>query len=515
MFRRRGLTAVAATAALSLALAACGGGSDNPAPGPNGTPASGTLTLGVIGPVTTFLAADIDFANQSPYGQAVYDSLLRADPDGTIKPSLATKWEYNADKTELKMELRNDVNFTDDTKFTAAIAVENLTRFKNGASPNKSYLADLKEAKATDDTHLTITLNRSNPAFLTYLSQNAGMQESPKAFTAADNKTNPVGSGPYILDTAATVVGSSYEFKKNEKYWDKANQHYDKLVIKVLADPTAMLNAIRGKQLNGAKLLNNDALDQIKAGGYSLINWEQDWWGMILYDRAGTLNPALKDFRVRQAINHAFDRDGMLQAVAKGHGSATAQVFPKTSEGYVAALDTRYPHDVAKAKSLLTEAGYPNGFELSIPSAAALGTAVFALVTQQLSDIGITVKTTEVGISNYISDMLAQKYPAAVMALQQDPTWQLINFKLTPQSTWNPFKFQDPKVDSLIEAIHQAGDEKAASAQLKELNTYIVEQAWFAPWYRYESNYALDSKTTAVAQTGNAHPYLWNFKPKT
>jgi peptide/nickel transport system substrate-binding protein len=505
--------AVGMAATLALTLGACGTSNDNPGTGGNASGKGGTLTLGMTIPATTFLAADINFANEAPYGQAVYDTLLRADPDGTIKPGLATKWEYNADKTVLTMELRNDVVFTDETKFTADIAAQNLIRFRDGASSNKSYLADLKEAKAIDDTHLTITLKQSNPAFLNYLQQNAGMQESPKAFTAADNKTKPVGSGPYMLDTAATVVGSSYVFNRNPKYWDPSTQHYDKLVLKVYNDPTAILNAIRGKQLNGAKLLTNDNLDPIKASGYSLINWEQDWWGLMLYDRAGKLNPALKDVKVRQAINYAFDREAMLTAVAKGHGTVTTQVFPKSSEAFVADLDKRYPYDPAKAKSLLAEAGFPNGFTLSMPANQRIGTAIFTLVTQQLADIGITVTTTDVG-TNYIPDQLAQKYAVSVMALQQDPSWQLINFKLTPQSTWNPFKYEDPKVDQLVKTIHTAGDDKAASAQLKELNTYIVEQAWFAPWYRVESNYALDSNTTAVPQAGNAYPYLYNFKLK-
>ncbi len=90
------------------------------------------------------------------------------------------------------------------------------------------------------------------------MSQNAGYQASPAAFDKPDAKTNPVGSGPYIMDTAATIVGNTYTFNKNDKYWDPASVHYEKLVLKVLQDPTAMLNAVKGKQLNGAKLANND-----------------------------------------------------------------------------------------------------------------------------------------------------------------------------------------------------------------------------------------------------------------
>ena len=201
MFRRKALAAVAASA-LAFTLAACGGGSGSS--GGGGSAPSTTLTLGLAVPATTFSAADMNFANESPYGQAVYDTLLKADPSNKPGPSLATEWSYNDDKTVLSLTLRSDVTFTDGTKFTADIAAQNLVRFRDGNSPNKSFLAAMADAKAVDDTHLEITLSAADPGFLIYLTQNAGMQESPKAFTAADIKTNPIGSGPYVLDTANT-----------------------------------------------------------------------------------------------------------------------------------------------------------------------------------------------------------------------------------------------------------------------------------------------------------------------
>jgi peptide/nickel transport system substrate-binding protein len=211
MFRRNTVVGLAATLALSLAAAGCGGSSGGGGAGGG----SKTLTLGVIVPATTFKAADMNFANESPYGQAVYDTLLMADPNGKVGPSLATEWKYNADRTVLTMKLRGDVTFTDGTKFNADAAAQNLVRFRDGASPNKSFLANLKDAKAVDETTVELTLTQPDPGLLNYLTQNAGMMGSPKAFGAADEKTKPVGSGPYILDTGATVIGSSYTFTKN------------------------------------------------------------------------------------------------------------------------------------------------------------------------------------------------------------------------------------------------------------------------------------------------------------
>jgi peptide/nickel transport system substrate-binding protein len=515
MFRKKVFTSSALAVALALATAGCGSDS----PGDNGTSpgaprTGGTLTLGLIAAATTFQAADMSFANESPFGQAVYDTLLKADPDGKVVPNLATEWKYNDAKTQLDLTLRNDVKFSDGTAFNAAAAAENLKRFQAGTSPNKAFLANITDAKAVDDTHLQITLKQADPSLLVSLTQNAGYQAAPSSFSKPDAKTNPVGSGPYTLDTGATVVGSSYVFNKNPNYWNKADQHYDKLVLKVLTDPTAMLNAAKGKQLNGVKLINNDTIDQLKASGFSMVEWEQDLLGVLIFDRDGKLNPALKDVRVRQAINYAFDKQGLLQAVGKGYGTPTAQIFPPRSPAYDASLDAKYAYDPAKAKQLLAEAGYPNGFTLQMPRLTALG-AVFALIEQQLKDVGITPNFVDTAATSYLSDILAAKYSAARLTLQQDPTdWQVINFWLAPNATFNPFKHADPKVTELITKYQAAATEAEANAASKEINAYIVDQAWYAPWYRVRSNYAVDANTEVKAQVGNAHPYLWNFKPK-
>jgi peptide/nickel transport system substrate-binding protein len=509
MFRRKVFVTTAAAAAFSLLLTACGGG-DNTTN--TAAAVSRTLTLGSVGPAASFDASEMAFANGSPYAQAVYDTLLRADPTGKVIAGLATEWKYNADRTVLTLTLRSDVTFTDGTKFDADAAAQNLIRFRDGTNALKVNLAALKDAKVVDPTHLQLTLADSDPGLLLNLTQSAGLVESPAAFRNADVKTKPVGSGPYILDTQKTVVGSSYTFTKNPNYWDKGSQHYDNLVIKVFADPTATLNALKGRQLNVANV-GNDILEQAKGAGFTAHTAEANWLGLVLFDRAGTLNPAMKDVRVRQAINYAFDTKALLTAVGKGLGTPTTQVFPKTSVAYDPALDSRYTYDPAKAKALLAEAGYPNGFTLEMPSTAVLGTATFPLITQQLKDVGITAKFTDAG-PNFITDVLTPKYPATYMPLQQDPDWQLINFMIAPNAPFNPTKFQDLKVDALIKKIHDSSEADQAPA-LKELNAYIVEQAWFAPWFRAQGSIVTDPTTTVVLQVGNsAYPYLWNITPK-
>ena len=126
-----------------------------------------------------------------------------------------------------------------------------------------------------------------------------------------------------------------------------------------------------------------------------------------------------------------------------------------------------------------------------MPSSTLLGEATYTLIAQQLADVGITAEYTDPG-NNFIADLLAPKFPASFMALEQNPDWQLIQFMIAPNAVFNPFHYEDPKVNEYIEQI-QNGDEATQAAVAKELNTYIVEQAWFAPFYRVQGSFATDA----------------------
>ncbi|MGU3587450.1 ABC transporter substrate-binding protein [Rhodococcus sp. C26F] len=498
-------TTVAATAAIALAVSACGGGSGDRS-------GSETLTLGAVFPPSTFAANNSAWGNEAPYLQAVYDTLVRVSPDGEIEPWLATGWEYDDTRTVLTMTLRDDVMFTDGTKFDAAAAAQNLLRFRDGAAPNKSALTSVSDATAVDPTTLKITLSQPDPTLLYVLSRNSGLMASPKHFGASDEKTNPVGSGPYILDTGATVAGSKYVFTQNPDYWAKDDQHYEAVNINVYTVQAAV-NAMQGKQIDGA-LVDADQVKQVEAAGYEVKTEQQNWAGLNLFDRNGTMNPALGDVRVRRAINHAIDRDALLKA-AQGYGAVTDQIFAETNPGYVPALDGAYTYDPTKAKQLLAEAGYGNGFTLSMPLVPEFGIdSMYDLVKQYLTDVGITVDYVTVSVNNLVSDLLSPKFAAAPTITALNPlAWHTARLQIAPNATFNPFRVEDPAVDELLKTI-QTGADADADAAAKQLNELVTEQAWFAPFYRADSLYGVSEDTDVTLQSDNDVPYLYNYTPK-
>jgi peptide/nickel transport system substrate-binding protein len=511
MLRWRKATAaaaiVAAAATAALALTSCAADNTGSADG------GGTLTLGAIAAPTTYDLSAGEWGNRAPFYQAVYDTLLLATSEGTIEPFLASAFEYDDTNTVLTLTIRDDVTFTDGSKLTADVVKQNLERFKSGTSPDAGYFAGVTSIEAPDDTTVVITLAAPDPAMLNYLTRDPGLVASAEAIKDPESlATTPVGSGPYILDAAATVTGTSYSYTKNPDYWNPDLQHYDKLIINVLGDPTAALNAIKAGEVNAIKLATNDNLKEVEGAGWTVNSNELDFQGLLLLDRAGTMNPALADVRVRQAINYAFDRPALLTALQSDNGTVTEQVFPESSAGFDASLDDTYSYDPEKAKELLKEAGYGDGLTIAMPSTPLLGANTFTLIAQQLADVGITAEYTDPG-NNFIADLLAPKFPASFMALEQNPDWQLIQFMIAPTAIFNPFHYADPKVDEMIATI-QTGDQATQDETVAELNKYLVEQAWFAPFYRVQNSFPSDANTTVKMMPTNVYPAIYDIQPK-
>lgn len=498
----KSLVAVAATAALVLGTVS------------GVSAATKTLTVGLIADIQSWAAAESQFGNLNLPYQSVYDTLLLADPNGNIKPNVATAYKYDKAGTTLTLTIRSGIKFTDGTALDAAAVVKNLNAFKAGKSPDASNIADMKSATAKGKNTVIIKLSDVNPAFINYLARNAGLLESPKAIGGASAKTTPVGSGPYVLNKLKSKVGSIYVLNRNANYWNKAKYPYDTISYKIIADPTAMVNALESGQVDAANLANNDVITELMANGLKFETSTLDLVGIYLVDRTGKLGSPLNNVKVRQAINYALDRKALLKTIGSGYGTVVEQPFAPKSPAYIPSLNSTYSYDPAKGKALMAEAGYANGFTMEMPSIVAfLGEAPFTLISDELKAIGIKVKYTEEPFATFFPHILAPVYPGFLMFLEQSPnSWQFIQFLLARNAVWNPDKYGDATSDKLLDQIqHSTGATQVK--YLKQLNTYMTQQAWFAPFYVKQTTFAHNSSVKVTMQAGNAVPYLTSFKP--
>lgn len=509
----------AALAALAMVTAACGGSTSSdagaePENGENGTEETaargGTLNIGLVQDIENFDSAMAHVGHRLQPFQAAYDTLIRRLPDGELAPMLATEWEYlDEDKLQLQLTLRDDVTFSDGAPFDAEAVRANLEQFQEANGPQAAQLASLASVEVVDATTVVLELSSPNPAMEYFLSQAAGLMGSPEQLGSPEIARTPVGTGPYVMDAAGSVTGSVYRFEAREDYWAPELQRFDEIVMTVLTDPAARVNAVTTGQVD-ATLLDPQTIDQALAGDLELLSWPVDWQGLLLFDRDGAINPELADPRVRQAINLAFDREVLADQLMGGYATPTSQVFGPDSDAFLPELDDHYGYDPDRARELLAEAGVADGFTLTIPVASGFDFMVPAIV-QQLGEIGIEVAQDSVPITDYQGALGSGNYAAAFFSLFQGVTWVAVNQLVVPDTLYNPFDSATPEVTALIETISLGGDDAVAAGQ--ELNTILVEDAWFAPWYRVEQLYVHNDTVVVEPQAQQAVPSIYNYAP--
>lgn len=469
------------------------------------------LTIGQLGDLASWDPSQAHVGHALVPYQLVYDTLILREPDGELSPMLATEWNYNDDRTVLTVDLRTDVSFSDGEPFDAEAVVANLEHFKAGNGRQAVQLTQFESATAVDEDTVEINLAQPDPAMEYYLSQAAGLMASPAAIEAGTLETDPIGTGPYLYDKANSVRDSQSLFTAKEDYWNPELQKFDEVELRILVDVSARVNAIISGQVDWTTLEAKSA-DQAEDAGLEIIpDYQVDWTGMTFLDRDGVINPALADERVRQAINYAVDRDTLLEELQLGRGTATSQVFGPDSGAFVDDLEEYYTYDPEKAKELMEEAGYEDGFELKLPVIPAFATQITALA-QQLGEIGITVTQETVPPANYVQDVVQKKFEAFNFNLFQGEAWVAINQIISPTATFNPFGTTDPELEELISVVQQGGEDSEAAAQ--DVNRYVTENAWFLPLYRIDQISVFNpEKVTVVAQTQSAMPSIYNFSP--
>ncbi|MGI5167895.1 ABC transporter substrate-binding protein [Spirillospora sp. CA-253888] len=505
---KKTISGVALAAACVTALTGCAGG---------GTKTGGAGSTLNIATMTLPQSLDPADANGSalPFFQAVYDTLIKREPDGSYSPMLATEWKYNADRTELKLTLREGVKFDDGSPFDAAAVKANMERFGKKAGAQAKTLKDVKSITADDATHVTLKLAQPNPAMLYYLSDAAGLMANPKSFTQAGDplKTKPDGTGPYELDSAKSAIGTKWVYTRAKNYWG-TKLPYEGVTISYFDNETAIVNGVKTGQLNAALLQNADQQAGIESDPkVKTVKQEFDFQGMILFDRGGAIAPALKDVRVRQALNLAIDRATMLAKLRQGRGTATSQVFGAKAAAYAPELDSHYAHDPAKARELLKQAGFESGFTLKLPRIRAIvPDALASSLETDLKAVGVKLAWDEVDAGAVRRIFTDRAYPAMVMNLgQPDADWIAVGDYVLP-GVFNMFGTTDDTLKRLLPKIQSAPD-GAAKADLQALNRHLVEQAWFVPFYRMSYLHVSDGTVRVTPQSGMAVPAIYNYAP--
>jgi peptide/nickel transport system substrate-binding protein len=423
----------------------------------------------------------------------IYDRLIHQTPDVELVPGLASKWEFSADGTSLNLTLRDDVTFQDGAKFDASSVKANLERAKTlQGSSVKGDLAVITSIVVVDATTVQLMLGGPAASLPTILSAQAGMMISPTGLADAALDQNPSGAGMY--KKSAFTPGSKLTLERWDGYWDPKAQLLGGVTISFISDFPARLNALRSGDLDAARL-DPSQVDDAKGAGLTVLLQDSIEIGMLSLNRS---KAPLDDVKVRQALNYAIDRKGIVDGLFHGLGTPSVQVYSKGLPGYDPSLpaDT-YAYDVNKAKQMLSDAGHADGFAMEVNVAAIDFVVAYAEAIQaQLGEIGVKVTVNQVALADYGKVVYADvtgEGTAVIGAARADASQTATQF--TPKAFTNPGGASSPEIEDLYkQSLDQKLSVSARSEVLKKLGSTLVEQAFAVVIFHPQNPHAFNSK---------------------
>ncbi|MFC0534206.1 ABC transporter substrate-binding protein [Phytohabitans kaempferiae] len=506
------LKTTGAAAAATVFAGACSGDSGGTSPSGPAT----TLTIGQTYGPNSLDPAKTNGALQM-YVWPAYEPLVYWAPDGSLQPRLATSWKYvGTGNTRFEMTLRPGVKFSDGSPLNAEVVKANIEYAKQAGGEIVPLLAPIASVEAVDELTVGLSLSEPFPLLPTLFTQSRGSGRpiSGEALRRPEKlATESFGAGPYMLDPAATVANDHYAYVPNPHYWDTASVRYEKVVVKILPNPNTALAALKTGQVD-VMPGSPTTIEAAKAAGLDVRHAPVSFSGLAFADRTGDLVPALGDVRVRQAINHALDREKITKGLFGEYGAPAQQIVAPGMDGY---NDTTfYNYDVARARQLMAEAGYADGFDLPVLTSAntnLMGQAI----ADELRQIGVRVRiSNQAEAANYLKEMATGKFAAYVIGYGMNQVVLMGPNLFLPKSVqFNPRKSSDRQIEAWYQQA-LAVDDAARGELTKKIVARLAEQAWFAPvTYTSASVYSRStvSDVQITAQRPSLYPLEW--KPAT
>ncbi len=372
---------------------------------------------------------------ESFYGSTpVYDTLVEFVPGETaIQPALAESWSFSEDGLTATFNLRKGVKFHDGTDFTAEAVVFSFERqfkedhpfYKNGPWKYWGYM-DMSnivdEVVAVDDYTVEFKLKKKEAPFIANLAMDFAAIVSPAAAEkyGEDLATNPVGTGPFKF--VSWTKDDSIVYERNPDYWG-GDVYLDRLILKVIPDATARWLALKKGEVDVIDFPSPEDLDEMKAtDGIKVIQQEGLNVGYLALNNE---KAPYDNVKVRQAMNYAIDRDEIVAGVYGAAGKPAKNPLPPTMWSYNDDIEA-YPYDPAKAKELLAEAGYADGFKTEIwamPVARPYnpnGKKVAEIMQAQLAKVGIEVEIISYEWGTYLDKTDMGEHQAAMLGWTGD-----------------------------------------------------------------------------------------------
>jgi peptide/nickel transport system substrate-binding protein len=386
----------------------------------------------------------------------VFEGLTTIDKDGKVQPLLAKQWTISPDGLTYTFVLQPDVKFHNGTPFDSSIVKFSLDRARAPDSTNaqKQFFEPIESIETPDPLTAVIKLKHPAGLFSYWLAWGDAVMIDPK--TVETNKTSPVGTGPFRF--RGWQRGDRVELVRNTDYWQKGLPRLASVTMRFIGDPQAQAAALRAGDIDA---FPNFAAPEL-VGEFQKDARFKVVIGATPRKLVAALNnqkDPLKDVRVRRAMMSAIDRKAVIDGAFSGFGTPIGSHFAPTDPGYVD-LTSVIPYDSAKAKKLLAEAGFPNGFTITIKTPQMSDATRPAEIMQgMLADVGITLNIVPTEFpAKWIDEVFLKKDYEMSIIDHAEP----MDIDIYSRPTYY-FGYHNPKFDALIAEAEKTVDEAARS----------------------------------------------------
>ena len=402
----------------------------------------------------------------------VFEGLMKPTPEGDLTPAIASDYQVSEDRLTYTFTLRDGVKFHNGDTVTAEDVVYSIQRCaaatETGIVPVEAF-SNITDIQAPDASTVVITLAQPDNEFLSYMTTAV----LPADYDQQD--TDPVGTGPFKFVSRAAQ--DSIVLEKFDEYWGTPAQ-LDQVTFKIIENADSLLMSLQSGAIDLCAHLTSTQVAQL---GEDFDVAE----GTMNLVQALYLNNAVEPFDnelVRQALCYAIDKQAIIDLAFDGYGSPIgSSMYPAFGKYFDESLTDYYPHDTEKAKELLAQAGYPDGFSMTItvPSNYKPHMDTAQVLVQQLAEVGITAEIQAVEWESWVSDAYTNRqFQSTVVGVDaSNMTARALLERFTSAADDNFINYQNTDYDALFQQAQATADDAEQTELYKQMERNLTEHA--------------------------------------
>ena len=402
----------------------------------------------------------------------VFEGLMKPTPDGDLTPAIAESYEVSEDRMTYTFHLREGVQFHNGETVTAEDVVYSIQRCaaatETGIVQVEAFSV-IQSIETPDDKTVAITISEPSNEFISYMTTAV----LPADYDKQD--TDPVGTGPFKF--VSRTAQDSVVLEKFNEYWGTPAQ-LDKVTLKIMENADSLMMSLQSGAIDLCAHLTSTQVAQLEKD----FNVAEGTMNLV---QAMYLNNAVEPFddvRVRQALCYAVDKQEIIDLAFDGYGSPIgSSMYPAFGKYFDDSLTNYYTRDVEKAKALLAEAGYPDGFDMTItvPSNYKPHMDTAEVLVQQLAQIGVNATIEPIEWESWVSDVYAgRQFQSTVVGVDASTmTARALLERFTSDYGKNFINYNNAEYDALFQQTLTAYDDAGQTAIYKQMLANLTENA--------------------------------------